>query len=85
MGSASASRAGSSVHRHDWLARPRQLIFEVPHVGKRWVHQYTEYDRERGISYGDGCHPYYDPISSLPAAGRTWWDAQAKEDTHVQV
>jgi lysine 2,3-aminomutase len=23
----------------------------VPYVGKRWVHQVAEYDRERGISY----------------------------------
>jgi len=65
-------------------ATPR-IVCDVPHVGKRWVHQYTEYDRERGISYWDGHYPFYDPISSLPAAGRAWWDAQTKEDTHVQV
>jgi lysine 2,3-aminomutase len=65
-------------------ATPR-IVCDVPHVGKRWVHQYTAYDREHGISYWDGRHPYYDPISSLPAAGRAWWDAQAEEDTHVQA
>jgi lysine 2,3-aminomutase len=74
-------------------ATPR-IVCDVPHVGKRWVHQYTEYDRERGISYWDGLYPYYDPISSLPAAGRAWWAAQSagqsqgaptKEGNHVQV
>jgi lysine 2,3-aminomutase len=31
-------------------ATPR-IVCDVPYVGKRWVHQLTEYDRERGISY----------------------------------
>nr|WP_189274453.1 lysine 2,3-aminomutase [Kitasatospora griseola] len=31
-------------------ATPR-LVADVPHVGKRWVHQAVDYDRERGISY----------------------------------
>ncbi|MEU9127269.1 lysine 2,3-aminomutase [Kitasatospora sp. NPDC048540] len=31
-------------------ATPR-IVNDVPHVGKRWVHQAVEYDRERGISY----------------------------------
>jgi lysine 2,3-aminomutase len=57
-------------------ATPR-IVCDVPHVGKRWVHQYTEYDRERGISYWDSLFPYYDPISSLSAAGRAWWDARS--------
>jgi lysine 2,3-aminomutase len=65
-------------------ATPR-IVCDVPHVGKRWVHQYTEYDRERGISYWDGLYPYYDPISSLPAGGRAWWDAQIRGEHHVQV
>lgn len=60
-------------------ATPR-IVCDVPHVGKRWVHQYTEYDRERGVSYWDGRYPYFDPISSLPPAGQAWWDAQSKED-----
>jgi KamA family protein len=32
------------------FATPR-LVCDVPYVGKRWVHQIEEYDRERGISY----------------------------------
>jgi lysine 2,3-aminomutase len=31
-------------------ATPR-IVCDVPYVGKRWVHQVAEYDRERGISY----------------------------------
>jgi len=67
-------------------ATPR-VVCDVPYVGKRWVHQVTEYDRERGISYWtkqyqtaietelspDRRYAYYDPISSLPEAGRAWW------------
>jgi lysine 2,3-aminomutase len=69
-------------------ATPR-IVCDVPYVGKRWVHQVAEYDRERGISYWsknyrtgieladpdalDRRYPYYDPISSLPEAGRRWW------------
>ena len=59
-------------------ATPR-IVCDVPYAGKRWVHQYTEYDRERGISYWDGRFPYYDPISSLPPTGREWWESQPKE------
>ncbi|MGH3910651.1 MAG: lysine 2,3-aminomutase, partial [Pseudonocardiaceae bacterium] len=78
-----------------WLpgyATPR-IVCDVPYVGKRWVHQAAEYDRERGITYwtknyrtgierqdADGLrrrHPYYDPIASLPAAGRAWWSEHA--------
>jgi lysine 2,3-aminomutase len=64
-------------------ATPR-LVFDVPYVGKRWVHQAVDYDRERGISYWtknyqtvietrsepERRYPYYDPISTLPDAGR---------------
>ncbi|HEY6593185.1 MAG TPA: lysine 2,3-aminomutase [Asanoa sp.] len=73
-------------------ATPR-IVCDVPFVGKRWVHMVTDYDRERGISYwtknyrtsieaADGealskRHPYYDPIDTLPDAGRAWWTAQA--------
>ncbi|BEL02172.1 lysine 2,3-aminomutase [Actinoplanes sichuanensis] len=60
-------------------ATPR-IVCDVPYVGKRWVHQPTAYDRERGIShwtkpYTDtgARYPFYDPISSLPPAGQTWW------------
>jgi lysine 2,3-aminomutase len=31
-------------------ATPR-IVCDVPYVGKRWVHQIAEYDRERGVSY----------------------------------
>jgi KamA family protein len=70
------------------FATPR-FICDVPYVGKRWVHQVQEYDRERGISYwtknyrtgvesGDELalertYEYYDPIDSLPEAGQAWW------------
>jgi lysine 2,3-aminomutase len=70
------------------FATPR-IVCDVPYVGKRWVHQLEEYDRERGISYwtknyrtaieaGDPealtrAYEYYDPISSLPEAGQAWW------------
>jgi len=69
-------------------ATPR-IVCDVPYVGKRWVHQVEEYDRERGISYwtknyrtgievGDPDaltrrYAYHDPISSLPERGRRWW------------
>ncbi|HVE64888.1 MAG TPA: lysine 2,3-aminomutase, partial [Mycobacteriales bacterium] len=32
------------------FATPR-IVCDVPFVGKRWVHQVDDYDRERGISY----------------------------------
>jgi lysine 2,3-aminomutase len=67
-------------------ATPR-VVCDVPYVGKRWVHQAVEYDRERGISYwtknyqtvveADLCvdhrYQYYDPISALPESGQAWW------------
>jgi lysine 2,3-aminomutase len=74
-------------------ATPR-IVCDVPYVGKRWVHQVAEYDRERGISYWTKNYrtgieladpdalrrryPYYDPISSLPPPGRRWWAAQTQ-------
>ncbi|MFI9007602.1 KamA family radical SAM protein [Actinosynnema sp. NPDC053489] len=73
-------------------ATPR-IVCDVPYVGKRWVHQLHEYDRELGISYWtknyrtgielddpealDRRYPYYDPISTLGEAGRRWWSEQA--------
>lgn len=73
-------------------ATPR-IVCDVPFVGKRWVHMVTEYDRENGISYWtknyrtsieaadpDVLHrryPYYDPIDTLPEAGRRWWSHRA--------
>ncbi|MFD4252943.1 KamA family radical SAM protein [Amycolatopsis thermoflava] len=72
-------------------ATPR-IVCDVPYVGKRWVHQVAEYDRERGISYWTKNYrtgiehddpealrrryPFYDPISTLPEEGRTWWSAR---------
>jgi len=71
-------------------ATPR-IVCDVPYVGKRWVHQAVEYDRERGISYWtknyrtvadadprpEHRYRYYDPISALPASGQTWWSEQS--------
>jgi lysine 2,3-aminomutase len=70
------------------FATPR-IVCDVPYVGKRWVHQLADYDRERGISYwtknyrtgiesGDTDaltrrYEYYDPIYTLPDEGRRWW------------
>jgi lysine 2,3-aminomutase len=81
------------------FATPR-IVCDVPFVGKRWVHQLTEYDTERGISYwtknyrtsiesADGAalertYEYYDPIHTLPEAGQAWWRAHAG-DTDAQL
>src|SRR6266702_2447782 len=70
------------------VATPR-MICDVPFVGKRWVHQLKEYDREKGISYWTKNYrtgiefddpealtrryEYYDPIHSLPEAGKEYW------------
>ncbi len=72
------------------FATPR-IVCDVPFVGKRWVHQQEEYDRDRGISYwrknyrtpleGEDTealsrdYVYYDPIHTLPDSGRLWWRA----------
>jgi lysine 2,3-aminomutase len=76
------------------FATPR-IVCDVPFVGKRWVHQVDEYDRERGISYWTKNyrtgieyddpealtrkHAYYDPIHTLPEPGRRWWREHAGE------
>ena len=73
------------------FATPR-IVCDVPFVGKRWVHQVREYDREKGISYwtknyrtsieaGDPealnrRYEYYDPIHTLPESGQAFWRAQ---------
>ncbi|WP_339151828.1 KamA family radical SAM protein [Streptomyces sp. F41] len=73
-------------------ATPR-IVCDVPYVGKRWVHQAVEYDRERGISYWTKNYrtrvesddpealtrryPFYDPLSTLPEKGWRWWEKQA--------
>jgi lysine 2,3-aminomutase len=72
------------------FATPR-IVCDVPFVGKRWVHQLAEYDRELGISrwtknYRTGIeladpdaltrrYEYYDPIYLLPPSGQAWWRA----------
>ena len=74
------------------FATPR-IVCDVPFVGKRWVHQLADYDRERGISSWtknyrtsiEAADPealtrtysYYDPIHTLPESGRQWWAEQA--------
>jgi len=75
------------------FATPR-IVCDVPFVGKRWVHQVAEYDRERGISYWtknyrtgiEASDPdaltrkyeYFDPIDTLPESGQAWWREQLK-------
>jgi len=70
------------------FATPR-IVCDVPYVGKRWVHQVHEYDREHGITYWtknyrtgiesddaaalERTYEYYDPIHTLPASGQDWW------------
>jgi lysine 2,3-aminomutase len=77
------------------FATPR-IVCDVPFVGKRWVHQVAEYDRERGISYwtknyrtgieaddADALtrkYEYFDPIDQLPPEGRDYWRAQIEAD-----
>src|SRR5438046_453251 len=67
------------------FATPR-IVCDVPYVGKRWVHQLAEYDREKGISYWTKNYrtgieendpeamtrryEYYDPIYLLPESGQ---------------
>ena len=77
------------------FATPR-IVCDVPFVGKRWVHQLASYDTERGISHwtknyrtsieaGDAdalnrTYTYYDPIHTLPEAGRAWWEQHGRLD-----
>jgi lysine 2,3-aminomutase len=74
------------------FATPR-IVCDVPFVGKRWVHQNADYDREKGISYWtknyrtgieandpealERRYEYYDPIYVLPEAGQAWWKKQS--------
>ncbi|MGY1638368.1 KamA family radical SAM protein [Geodermatophilus sp. SYSU D00742] len=95
------SLARAQTLQHDLMgylpgfATPR-IVCDVPYVGKRWVHQVAEYDRERGISYWtknyrtgierddedalDRRYTYYDPIPTLPASGQAWWRVRAGWD-----
>jgi len=70
------------------FATPR-IVCDVPFVGKRWVHQVKEYDRDKGISYWTKNYrtgiesddpetltrryEYYDPIYTLPESGQAYW------------
>lgn len=74
------------------FATPR-IVCDVPYVGKRWVHQVAEYDREKGISYWtknyrtgiewddpealNKKYEYYDPVFDLPESGQQYWREQA--------
>ena len=75
------------------FATPR-IVCDVPFVGKRWVHQVAEYDREKGISYWtknyrtgiedeadalDRRYEYYDPLYLLPESGQQWWREHGKD------
>ena len=68
-------------------ATPR-LVCDVPLLGKMWVHQVAEYDRELGVSRwrandwaadgsDDGFAEYYDPIHTLPETGQAHWRTAA--------
>jgi lysine 2,3-aminomutase len=74
------------------FATPR-VVCDVPFVGKRWVHQLKDYDREKGISYWTKNYKtgietddaealtrryeYYDPVYTLPSSGQEWWRKHA--------
>ena len=74
------------------FATPR-IVCDVPFVGKRWVHQLADYDRDRGISHWTKnyrtsieandpdaltrTYEYYDPIHTLPESGQAWWREHA--------
>jgi lysine 2,3-aminomutase len=80
------------------FATPR-IVCDVPYVGKRWVHQVAEYDREKGISYWtknyrtgiemndpdalNKKYEYYDPVFDLPEAGQAFWREKAKSDSQL--
>ena len=65
------------------------------------MHQLADYDRERGISLWrknyrtgleledagalDRSHAYYDPIHTLPEAGRRWWAENATLDLDAET
>jgi lysine 2,3-aminomutase len=73
------------------FATPR-IVCDVPLVGKRWVHQVREYDRDKGISYWTKNYrtgieaddqealtrryEYYDPVYTLPESGQAYWRAR---------
>ena len=82
------------------FATPR-VVADVPFVGKRWINQLKDYDREKGISYWTKNYrtgieyddpealtrryPYYDPIYTLPEAGQEWWRKQTPQPATASV
>jgi len=70
------------------FATPR-IVCDVPYVGKRWVHQVAEYDREKGVSYWtknylngielqdpdalNRKYEFFDPVFTLPESGQKYW------------
>ena len=73
------------------FATPR-LVCDVPFVGKRWVNQVKDYDRETGVTYWTKNYrtgieaddpealtrryEYYDPVYTLSDSGQDYWRAQ---------
>jgi lysine 2,3-aminomutase len=82
------------------FATPR-VTCDVPHVGKRPVHQVKRYDEVRGISCwtknywttveGEEGDPkqmeyeYFDPVSLLPNEGQRYWSSEGKIDGRRRV
>jgi lysine 2,3-aminomutase len=68
-------------------------------VGKRWVHQVAEYDREKGISYWtknyrtgiewqdpealNRKYEFFDPLYTIPESGQAWWKEQAQKPAQL--
>lgn len=79
------------------FATPR-IVCDVPYVGKRWVHQLSGYDKEKGISYWtknyltgiehepeslNRQYEYFDPVYTLSESGQAYWrEQQAKSASH---
>jgi lysine 2,3-aminomutase len=78
------------------FATPR-IVCDVPFVGKRWVNQTADYDREKGVSYWKKNYrtgieaddpealtrryEYFDPIYTLPESGQDFWRHEAHPET----
>jgi len=78
------------------FATPR-MVCDVPFVGKRWVHQVKEYDRQLGISYWtknyrtgietddpealSRRYEYFDPVYTLPEQGQQFWRGRSVQQT----
>ncbi len=80
------------------FATPR-IVCDVPYVGKRWVHQLAQYDREKGISYwtknylngielqDPGAlsrqYEFFDPVFTLPESGQAFWREHMKKPAQL--